>query len=91
MILLLERLCLVKDVEGLRSLSLQVGPEEEEEEVRVGEGEEEVVLILTDWIRRIRCLDRDPFLDYHGQDQRPVNPRHATRADPYHGFRKGSV
>ena len=38
MILLLERPYLVKDVEGLRSLSLQMGPEEEEEEVRVGGG-----------------------------------------------------
>jgi hypothetical protein len=70
---------------------LQLGePVVEEEEVeRVGVGEEKVILLLADWIKRIRSLDRDPFLDYHGRDQRPVNPRNALRADPYYGFRKG--
>ncbi len=56
----------------------------------VAKGPEEVAEVLAGWMRRIRCLDLNPFLDHHERDQRPVNPRHAQRIDPYHGFRKGA-
>ncbi len=65
--------------------------EEKEADESLAEGEEEVMLLLGGWIRWIRCLDRDPFLDFHQLDQRPVNPRNAIRTDPYHGFRKGAA
>jgi hypothetical protein len=73
---------------NILQLGLTGAEEEEEEEERVGVGEEEVLLLLADWIKRIRSLDRDPFLNYHWRDQRPVNPRNAVRADPYYGFRQ---
>ena len=38
------------------------------------------------WAEKIRNMNVDPFIDYYGLEDSPVNSRTAVRIDPYHGF-----